>query len=190
MPSVSILTNRVKINNSSGEVLEDVTFREDIDVSIIPFKVRSPFSKVFIGAMPNYSVNSYFGYFYILCLVLSRYSNIILSDIASFTIANRLDMCKMIGISMPSLKRFLRDSYDLGVIAFVHNRYIINPVYAMNGKGIDSSLFNIFRNDRYFVDSLTSLQIIKYNELTGENYFEHIRVNFFDIYKSKFKEQV
>ena len=185
--NVSILTNRIKLDSVSGELLDSVSYREDLDYDFISYKECSVFSKLFRGYLPSYSRLVYFGYFDILCRHLQRYSNVLFIN---GRVSLLSDICKLLGVSSSSVKRFLRESKSLGVILYYNRSYVFNPVYVMNGRGIDPILFSIFKKDRKFVDSLTSLQIIKYNKLTGDDYFNEIRLTFFDIYMSKFKEQL
>lgn len=122
------------------------------------------FVKVYRKFMPPYKTKSFLTYFYFLCRFLGRNSNAVLRFYEKRNVyADKEDIAFILGLAKSYSNRFLKESMDIGAIAKskIGNNavFIVNPVYAYNGRYPNVSMYQLFKNSTDFIKSLNPLDI-------------------------------
>lgn len=164
-------------NTETGEFLKEEQF--EIKDMVVRFKVgsgngniASRFSKVFHLEDPKFDKTSYYQYFY-KCLLQLEMSTNRLVEFTDKPLTNKPldenDLSILLECSVKTVSRFIEYCIKKGIIArFDKNKelygYIVNPIYALNGSKITSSLYTMFNTEGCLDKHIPHLDLLKLKE--------------------------
>ena len=97
-------------------------------------------------------------YFYRLTYRISYGSNVICSDKSNYRTPMRdRDIMDYLGIGISAFSKFIAEMVKSDYLLRVKgngNAYIFNPAYCMNGQIINKTTFELFSNNKDFIDFL------------------------------------
>ena len=147
-------------DSETGAILKEEVF--EVKDMMVKFKVgsgngnvASRFSKVFHLEDPKFDKASYYQYFYKCLLQLEMSTNRLVVFTDKLSMNEPLDekgLSVLLDCSVKTVSRFLEHCIEKGIIArFDKNRelygYIVNPIYALNGSKITSTLYTMFNTE-------------------------------------------
>lgn len=170
-------TKKTKFSDETGEIYSE---QEYFESNLILNDPNKPFVKLYNRRI-DYSVKVYDAYFFHLSRFLEQNTNRIIRkekiDGRAIHVAlTRGDIEEELGISRTSTFRFLKESGNRHVIVNCRIRnydkgFYINPLYALNGKGMSVELYLLFEHDPILQKALTQKDrnmIDEYLSITGE----------------------
>ena len=172
---------RMKKTRYSGDTGEIYSIEDYIESDLILNDPSQLFRKVFNAYDAEYEVKVYEAYFNKLTKYLEHNTNRLVykrkkdRKIYHYVLTLQ-DIENELGISRTSTFRFLKESHRLHYLTNyqcrgIHKGYYVNPLYAMNGKGVTVEIYLMFNHDPKLQKRLTKRDKNKINEylaITGE----------------------
>lgn len=125
---------------------------------------------------PPYNSKNFKLYFSYLLKYLKKDSNVLSYNGKHI---NNKTLSEILGFGDSLIDKFIAESIRIKAIARVkigkHTSYVVNPVYAFNGRYINISLYEIFSNSLDFLECLTKADVEYINNKYKENIYEKIR---------------
>jgi len=116
------------------------------------------FTKLF--RLPEFSINTYTGYFCSLLPFLEKNTNRLVgrkksdNGMVNIPLSNK-HLTGILGISRTSFYRFMKECKYNSYIVIKNGNYYISPIYAMNGQGVSVELYLCFKGVEELEDALT-----------------------------------
>ena len=167
----NVIAETVYYNKNTGEIITEI--EKEIKEPKFKFKNKgNRFTKTWQTKDLELSKSSYYKYFHFIERRLEMYTNrIVIHKKKSYENipVDKKMLCEITGASKRNIDYFINECIKKKYIALMEiNKqffgYIVNPLYMMNGSKLNLFLYNIFKDDKEFVENIPKYDLIKIKE--------------------------